>query len=258
MTQKLAYTIYLYMKEMSLIDHLEELRGRVIRILGILVVSFAVCYTFGAQIGDFLLEPLRHALGDEGKIIYIGLLDKVLAQFQLAFWSSILLSSPIWFREFWLFIKPALYDHEIKAIRPFIFVGFVLFILGVSFGYCIVFPYTFETILGFGVQDIDAYLSMKDYLILSCKVLLFLGVLFQLPNVMLILGFMEVVTKQSLSAMRRYVYVAFAVLSAMITPPDVITMMALWVPLALLYEVGILAVAFIVHPRLKKKYLPDD
>ena len=242
------------MKQMTLIEHLEELRKRLIRVFLILILGFAFCYGFGENIAEFLLSPLRTALGSEGKIVYLGLLDKVLAQFQLAFWSSILLSSPLWFRELWLFIRPALYDKEVRVILPFIFVGFLLFWLGVSFGYFIVFPYTFETIMGFGVQNIEATLSFKDYLILSSKVLVFLGVVFQLPNIMLILGFMDLVTKYSLRDLRKYVYVVFAILSAILTPPDIITMMALWFPLAALYEIGILAVALIVHPYLKKKY----
>jgi sec-independent protein translocase protein TatC len=110
--------------------------------------------------------------------------------------------------------------------------------------------------MSFGVSNIEATISLKEYLLLTSKVLVFLGFLFQMPNVMLILGFMELVTKQSLKAKRNYVYVAFAVASAILTPPDVITMMALWVPLVALYEIGIWAVALIVHPYLKKKYLP--
>ena len=242
------------MKEMSVTEHLEELRTRVIRILGIVTIAFFVCYARGELIAEVLLAPLRNAIGDQGKIVYLGLLDKVLAQFQLAFWSAILLSSPLWFRELWLFIKPGLYDKEIKVIRPFVMVGFLLFVAGVCFGYFLVFPYTFETILSFGVQNIEATLSLKDYLILASKVLVFLGIVFQLPNVLLILGFMELVTKQSLREMRRYVLVGFAVLSAVLTPPDVITMTALWLPLCALYEIGILAVSLIVHPYLARKY----
>lgn len=245
------------MKEMSFTDHLEELRVRVIRIVFILFGAFILCYGMGDQIAEILLAPLRDSLGTSGKIVFLGLLDKVLAQFQVAFWSSVIFSSPLWFYQVWKFVKPALYQKEVKVIRPFLLLGFVLFVLGVSFGYFLVFPFTFSTIMGFGVQNIEATLSLRDYLILASKVLVFLGFLFQLPNVLLILGFMEIVTKQSLAKMRRYVYVGFAVLSAILTPPDVITMMALWVPLAALYEIGILLVAMIVHPYLKKKYLPN-
>lgn len=242
---------------MSLVEHLEELRTTVVRIVVVLAVGFFITYSYGEQISEFLLQPLRTALGNEktgGSIVYLGLLDKVLSHFQLAFWSDVLLTSPIWFYQLWRFIKPGLYDYEIKAVRPFIVVGFLLFWLGVSFGYFLVFPLTFETLMTFGVQNITATISLKEYIVLSAKVLVFLGIIFQLPNLMLILGFMGMVTKYSLREMRRYLYVAFAVLSAFLTPPDVITMLGLWVPLVLLFEVGILAVAMVVHPYLAKQH----
>ncbi len=241
------------MKEMSLTDHLTELRHRLIRIAVILIVAFGACYSQGELIQTLLLEPLRAALGSEGKVVFIGLLDKVLTQFQLAFWASIIFSSPLWFREFWLFIRPGLYDKEVKIILPFVFIGFLLFWAGICFGYFIVFPYTFETILGFGVQNIEATLNLKDYIVLASKVLVFLGVLFQLPNVMLILGFMGLINKHNLGPAHRYVIAGFAVLSAIMTPPDVITMMALWVPMVALYGVGVLGIYVLVEPFRKKK-----
>lgn len=237
------------MKEMSLTEHLTELRTRLIRIAIILIVGFGACYSQGELIQDILLAPLRNALGSEGKVVFIGLLDKVLTQFQLAFWSSVIFSSPLWFRELWLFIKPGLYEKEIKIILPFVFLGFILFCAGISFGYFIVFKYTFETIMNFGVTNIEATISLKEYIVLASKVLVFLGILFQLPNVMLIICFMGLVDKKQLSGARRYVIAAFAVLSAMLTPPDVITMMALWVPMVLLYEVGLLLVSIVIVPK---------
>jgi sec-independent protein translocase protein TatC len=242
------------MKEMSLIEHLDELRTRLIRVLIILVVAFTVSYVISDDIALILLKPLREAMGENGKIIYLGILDKLIAQFQLAFLAALIISAPLWFREAWLFIKPALYEHEVNAVRPFMWVGFVLFVLGVCFGYFVVFPFTFSTLLDLGVKDVEAYLNLKEYLILSVKVLVFLGLMFQLPNIMLILGFMEVVTKYTLKQYRRYVYVLFSVIAAVITPPDVLTMMIVWVPLIVLYEIGVLAVTFIVHPYLHRKY----
>ncbi|MBL7665885.1 MAG: twin-arginine translocase subunit TatC [Bacteriovoracaceae bacterium] len=242
------------MKEMSLVEHLTELRVRAIRVLVILIIGFFLCYNFGEIIAEFLMLPLREALGSTGKVVYLGLLDKVLAQMQVAFWSAILLTSPFWFREVWLFIRPGLHDREAKIILPFLAAGFFLFWGGVAFGYYLVFPYTFEAIMSFGSSNVEAALDYREYLILASKVLVCLGFVFQLPNVMLILGFMDLVTKQSLRELRRYIYVIFSVFAAIITPPDVITMMALWIPLVLLYEVGIIAVALIVHPYLKRKY----
>lgn len=240
------------MRDMALVDHLYELRKRIIFSVIIIIVSFFACYNFGTQIQDFLLIPLKNALGDSGKIVFAGLLDKVLAQFQLCFWISLILSSPFWFYQFWLFIKPGLYDKEVKVIRPFIFLGFLLFWAGVSFGYYIVFPFTFNTLLEFGVGGIDAYMNMKDYLILSSKILVFLGFIFQLPNCLLVLGFMGVINSKKLMSYQRYVIVAFAIFSAMLTPPDPITMMALWIPLVLLYELGYILVLLFVDPFQKK------
>lgn len=230
-----------------------------IRILIILVVSFGCCYYFSNDIQEFLLAPLRQAIGSTGKVIFTGLLDKVLAELQIAFWSCVFFASPFWFREAWLFIKPGLYEAEVKAIRPFIFVGFLLFIGGVSFGYFVIFPFTFKTLLASGVQNVEAMLNLQDYLLLSSKILVFLGLLFQLPNVILILGFMGLVTKYSLRNMRRYLAVAFAVAAAVITPtPDILSMMCVWIPMMVLYEIGIMAVALIVHPYLKKKHMDAD
>lgn len=242
---------------MSLVEHLEELRTRIIRILVILLVFFGVCYALSSQLSELLLTPLRNVLEGSSKIVFTGLLDKVLAELQIAFWCSVVLSSPLWFREIWLFIKPGLYENEVRYVRPFIFVGFVLFILGVCFGYFLIFPFTFKTLINFGVGGVDAMIGIKDYLLLSSKVLVFLGILFQLPNILIILGFMGLVTKYSLREIRKYVYVIFAILSAVLTPPDVISLLCVWIPMALLYELGILAVAMIVHPYLKRKYLPQ-
>ena len=246
------------MREMTFMDHLEELRLRVIRIVVILVVSFGACYNFSSEISEFLLLPLRAAIGSQGKVVFTGLMDKVLAELQISFWSSVFFASPFWFREAWLFIKPGLYEKEIKAVRPFIVVGFFLFLSGVAFGYYVVFPFTFSTVMAYGVQNVDAMLNLTDYLLLASKILVFLGILFQLPNVMLILGFMGLVTKYSLRSWRRYMAVIFAVTAAILTPPDVLSMMCVWVPMMVLYEIGIIAVAWIVHPYLTKKHMGED
>lgn len=247
------------MKEMTFMEHLEELRVRVIRVLIILVISFGICYYFSTDIQELLLAPLRTALGGHGKIVFTGLLDKVIAELTMAFWSCILLASPFWFRELWLFVRPGLYDHEARAVRPFIFVGFLLFIAGVCFGYYVIFPFTFKTLINAGVQDVEAMLNLHDYLMLSAKVLVFLGIMFQLPNVVMILGFMGLVTKYSLREWRRYTAVIFAVLAAVITPtPDAFSMMCVWIPMMVLYEIGIIGVAWIVHPYLRKKHMDEN
>lgn len=244
---------------MTFMDHLEELRTRLIRIVIILVVSFAISYNFSSQISEFLLIPLRAAIGTEGRVIFTGLFDKVMAEFQISFWACVFFASPFWFREAWLFIKPGLYQKEINAVLPFIVVGFFLFLSGVAFGYYVVFPFTFKTLVTYGVTNVEAMLNLQEYLLLASKILVFLGLLFQLPNVILILGFMGLVTKYSLRSWRRYTAVIFAVVAAIVTPTtDVLSMMVVWLPMMVLYEIGIIGVAWIVHPYLKRKHMGDN
>ncbi len=237
-------------------EHLTELRERLIRVLVIFGVTFLLSAYFAEETSNFLLAPLKKALhlsAGDGKIVFFGVLDKITSLFQVAFWSSIFFSSPLWFRELWFFIKPALHDHEEKIIRPFIISGFVFFIVGVCFGHFLLFPFALEMLLSFGVEEATAMLGLKEFLLLSSKVLVLLGFLFELPNILVILGLMGLVTKYSLRKWRPYFYVGFAIFSAFITPPDIFTMMAMWIPLVLLFEIGILAVALIVHPYLARQ-----
>jgi sec-independent protein translocase protein TatC len=245
------------MKEMTLEEHLTDLRQMFIRIVVIVFAVFCLCYYFGEDLSEILLSPLRQVLHERGggQIIYTGLLDKLVSQIKVAFWSSMILSFPLWFREIWGFLRPGLYEHEAKLVFPFIIFGAFLFLLGVLFSYYIVIPYSISSLLQFGVQEVMAAIDLKDYLILSGQVLLIFGLMFQVPNILIILGFMGLVTKYSLRNMRRMVYFALAVAAAVVSPPDVLSMLILWFPLIILFELGIVCVAIVVHPILKKQVM---
>lgn len=243
------------MKEMPLTDHLDELRKRAIRIFIILIAGTVLAYVYSNELAAILLQPLRKsmAMHGGGRVVYLGIMDQMLAQIQIALWSGIILTFPLWFREIWLFIRPGLYEKEAKVVRPFIFAGAVLFLGGVLFGLYVAFPLTIQALMSVGMQDIEAMISVHDYLLLTTKILVCMGLVFQLPNVLLILGFMGLVTKYSLRKWRKMIYVGLAVFAAVVTPPDVMSMLGLWIPMCLLFELGIWAVALIVHPYLERK-----
>ena len=242
---------------MSFWDHVEELRKMFMRIVIILVAAFCLTTYFADNITEFLLAPLRATLSDTkaGVIVYHGIFEKTLVQLDVSIWWAIMFSSPLWFYQVWTFIRPGLHAYEIKAVKPFMIFGWLLFISGMAFGYYFVFPFAFKFLSMYGVTNVEANINLRDYVSMASQILLFLGLLFQFPNILLILGFMGIVTKQWLRKFRRYVYVGLAVLAAVFSPADVMSMIAVWVPLCVLYEVGIILVALIVHPYLRKVHI---
>jgi len=136
--------------------------------------------------------------------------------------------------------------------------GAFLFLLGMIFGYYVAFPYGFKFLAMLGVSDVQANINLRDYVTNASQILIFLGIIFQFPNLLLILGFMGIVTKQMLRKFRRYVYVGLSIIAAIFSPPDVISMLSVWIPLCILYEVGVLAVALIVHPYLYRIHMKDS
>ncbi len=244
---------------MSFWEHLEELRKMVMRILAVLGVTFLVTTVYVDHITEWLLKPLRDSLQDTkaGVIVYHSIFEKAWVQVDVSIWWAIMISSPIWFYQIWRFIKPGLHVHEIRAVRPFMILGAMLFLGGMAFGYYVAFPFGFKFLSMMGVTDVQANINLRDYITTSSQILLFLGLIFQFPNLLLILGFMGLVTKQMLRKFRRFVYVGLSLVAAIFSPPDVISMLSVWVPLCLLYEVGVLAVALVVHPYLFRVHMKD-
>lgn len=244
---------------MSFWEHLEEFRKTMMKIVAILGVTFIITSVYVDQITEWLLRPLRASLHDtkSGVIVYHSIFEKAWVQVDVAIWWSIMLSSPLWIYQIWRFVKPGLYPHEIRAVRPFMILGSFLFVGGMAFGYYVAFPFGFKFLSMLGVSDVQANINLRDYVTTASQILLFLGIIFQFPNILLILGFMGLVTKQLLRKFRRYVYVGLAIVAAIFSPPDVISMLSVWIPLCILYEVGVLAVALVVHPYLYRVHMKD-
>jgi sec-independent protein translocase protein TatC len=247
------------MKEMSFWEHVEELRKVLMRIVWIFAISFVITTYFVDNITEFLLAPIRQSLAENhsGILVYHSVFEKAWVQVDVAIWWAIMFSSPLWFYQIWRFIKPGLYVHELRAVKPFMIFGWFLFIAGMCFGYFVAFPAVFSFLSKIGVSGIEANINLRDYVSTSSQILLFLGIIFQVPNIILILGFMGIVTKQSLRSLRRYIYVGLALFAAIFSPPDVISMLGVWVPCCLLFEVGVLLVAYIVHPYLHRVHMKE-
>lgn len=245
------------MKEMTFWEHVEELRKVIMRILWILAIAFLCTTYYVDDITEWLLKPMRMSLHDtkSGVLVYHSIFEKAWVQVDVSIWWAIMISSPFWFYQVWTFIKPGLHAHEARAVRPFMILGWLLFLAGMGFGYFIAFPAVFSFLSSVGVGDIQANINLRDYISTSSQILLFLGVIFQVPNILLILGFMGVVTKQSLKKMRRYIYVGLALFAAVFSPPDVISMLAVWIPCCVLFEIGVLLVTLVVHPYLKNVHM---
>lgn len=226
---------------MPLLQHIEELRKTLIKIFISILIFFAICLSFSDSLTRIILSTLLEAVGNhQGQVVYLGVLDKLLTSFQLSLWAAVIFSSPLNFYFLWQFIAPGLYPEEIRKIRPFMILSFFLFLVGVSFAHFVAIPSALGFFLGTGPQEILASISLKEYVLLHLKVLVGMGMLFQTPNVLLILSFMGIVSHASLSRKRGILYVGFSILAALLTPPDVVSQILLFVPLVLLFEFGLL------------------
>ncbi|WP_373491507.1 twin-arginine translocase subunit TatC [Parasphingorhabdus sp.] len=227
-----------------LIEHLIELRQRLLWSVAALTAAFLVSIFFADEIFGILVQPLTDAFpAGEGKLIYTKLYEAFFVEIKVAMFAAFFLAFPIISNQLWAFVAPGLYAKEKKAFLPFLIATPVLFIAGASLAYFIVMPTAFRFFLGFegpvgGLQQ-EALPAMGDYLSLVMQFILAFGVCFQLPVLLLLLNRAGIVSRQQLKSARRYMIVGAFALSAILTPPDVVSQLMLGIPLILLYEVSL-------------------
>jgi sec-independent protein translocase protein TatC len=228
-----------------LLDHLIELRTRLLRAIMALAVAFAVCLYFAEDIFAILVRPLAAAFPEgQGRLIFTKLYEAFFVEIKVALFAAFFISFPIIANQLWAFIAPGLYAREKKAFLPFLIATPVLFILGASLAYFIVMPTAFEWFLGFegttgGIPQ-EALPAMGDYLDLVMRFILAFGISFLLPVLLLLLNRAGLVSREQLSGARRYIIVGMFAVSAVITPPDVVSQLLLAVPLIVLFEGSLL------------------
>lgn len=234
----------------SLVEHLTELRTRILYSAYAVAALTILAWIFSERIFDFVRVPIEPHL-PTGGLVFTAPADKFMAHLKVSVLAGVIAACPVWIYQVWRFIAPGLYTKEKKYGLIFIFSGSVLFLMGVAFSYYLVLPTALKALLEFGGTKDTPMITIDYYFSFFMMTTLVFGAAFEMPLVLVLLGFMGLVTAQGLRRVRRYAIVAIAVVSAVFTPPDAISMMLLAVPMCLLYEISIVTLA-LVEPKRNK------
>ncbi len=237
--------------KMPLLDHLIELRSRLLKSLLAVGLAFGACLYFAKPIFAILVQPLIAA--GQGKLIYTQLFEAFFVEVKVAFFSAMMIAFPVIANQLWKFVAPGLYRQEKKALLPFLFATPVLFAVGASFAYFITIPLALRFLLGFqgnvgGVTQ-EALPSVGNYLSFTMQFIMAFGIAFLLPILLMLIERAGIVSRDQLISARRYMIVAAFAIAAVATPPDILSQFLLAVPLILLYEVSIFAIWFTQRRR---------
>jgi sec-independent protein translocase protein TatC len=240
--------------KMPLLDHLIELRNRLLWCIAALAVAFGVCFYLAEPIYGVLVQPLKNVGQD--KLVYVDIFEAFFVQVKVALFAALMVSFPIFATQIYRFVAPGLYRNEKKAFLPFLLMTPVLFGLGASMAYFGAMPVALKFLLGFegdigGIQQ-EALPGVGSYLSFSTTFIFGFGVAFQLPVLLMLLERAGIVTRQQLKDGRRYAIVGAFVIAAVLTPPDVVSQLLLAIPLCLLYELAIIAIWFTQKRRDKQ------
>jgi sec-independent protein translocase protein TatC len=241
-------------KKMPLLEHLVELRQRLMWAALAFFIAFLVCYAFHKQIFSILIAPMNALPNPEGRrMIFTAPTEAFFTYIKLAMWGAVCLSFPIVAGQVWKFVAPGLYQHEKNAFLPFLVATPFMFALGAGFLYFLILPYGLQFFASFeiprdaatGTVPIQFEAKMNEYLSFVMALILAFGISFELPVLLVLLVKVGILTTEQLATKRRYAAVAMVTFAAIVTPPDVFSQLALAIPMYLLYELSIIIGRFV-------------
>ena len=247
--------------KMPLIEHLIELRNRLLWSIGALVVGFVLCYLVAEEMYRFLVQPLADLMeGQPGRrMIYTALHEAFFTQLKVAFFGSVCLTFPIVAGQLWAFIAPGLYKKERRAFLPFLLATPILFVMGAALVYYLIFPLAWQFFMSFETAGAEGTLAIvmepkvNEYLSLVMKLIFAFGLSFQLPVVLMLMARAGMVTSKGLAEKRKYAVVLTFATAALLTPPDIISQIGLGIPILLLYEISILGTKLVEKKRAERE-----
>jgi sec-independent protein translocase protein TatC len=256
-------------KKMPLLDHLIELRQRLLYSVVALLVVFVVCFYFAQPIFAYLAQPLADVMLEHGiaehqrRLIFTALTEVFFTYVKVAFFAAAFICFPVFLTQFWLFVAPGLYRHEKSALAPFLVATPVLFFMGGALVYYVIFPFAATFFIGFEVPATENSLPIQlepkvnEYLSLLMQLIFAFGLCFQLPVVMTLLARVGLATSKGMAAKRKYAIVGVFIVAAIFTPPDPLSQISLAVPIIILYEISIL-MAKMVEKKRAEAAAEDD
>ena len=232
--------------------HIADLRKRLTISTITVVIMFFACFTFYEPILEWMMAPVKHALPAGTSMIAVEIQETFFTAMKVAFFAGFIISLPVIFWQLWLFLAPGLYDHEKKLVVPFVFFATLMFLLGASFAYYIVVPIGFDFLIAFGNSVVSVLPSIGKYVGFFTKLMIGFGIAFELPVITFFLAKIGLVNDQMLKDFFRYAVVLIFIISAILTPPDVISQVLMAAPLLILYGVSIY-IAKVFNPAQKEE-----